>query len=270
MISTGAVVPAGADAVVPVERTSGEVTVEGVAAGDNVRPRGGDARAGDVVVTAGSRARAARRSRRSPRPVWPCVRCARRPRVAVLATGSELRAPGEPLAPGRDLRVELRPASPRSSRRSGVEATVLPRRGGRRGRDPRGARARARARRAHHVRRRVGRPARSRARDARRARRGGGVLARRGQARQADRLRGARRHARLRAARQPRLVARRVRAVRPARRCARCRGRATPGPDFLPGRLARAVRRTRASGTSSRARAATAIGSSRSADRTRT
>ena len=31
VISTGAVVPAGADAVVPVERTSGEVTVEGVA-----------------------------------------------------------------------------------------------------------------------------------------------------------------------------------------------------------------------------------------------
>jgi molybdopterin molybdotransferase len=28
------------------------------------------------------------------------VRCARRPRVIVLATGSELRAPGEPLAPG--------------------------------------------------------------------------------------------------------------------------------------------------------------------------
>src|SRR5581483_9461391 len=55
-ISTGAVVPEGADAVVPVERTDGgaeAVAVEAVAPGDNVRPRGGDVHAGDVVVTAG-------------------------------------------------------------------------------------------------------------------------------------------------------------------------------------------------------------------------
>src|SRR4051812_39250147 len=54
-ISTGAVVPTGADAVVPVERTQGDVTVERVEPGEHVRPRGGDARAGDVVVEAGSR-----------------------------------------------------------------------------------------------------------------------------------------------------------------------------------------------------------------------
>src|SRR5581483_11865801 len=56
-ISTGAVVPEGADAVVPVERTDGgaeAVAVEAVAPGDNVRPRGGDVHAGDVVVAAGS------------------------------------------------------------------------------------------------------------------------------------------------------------------------------------------------------------------------
>src|SRR5438105_1892591 len=51
VISTGAVVPAGADAVVPVERTSGDVEVERVVVGDNVRPRGGDVRAGAVVAS---------------------------------------------------------------------------------------------------------------------------------------------------------------------------------------------------------------------------
>jgi molybdopterin molybdotransferase len=99
VISTGAVVPAGADAVVPVERTSGNVEVEAVSAGDNVRPRGGDARAGDVVVGAGDVLRPAQLGALAAAGV-AAVRCARRPRVIVLATGSELRAPGEPLAPG--------------------------------------------------------------------------------------------------------------------------------------------------------------------------
>lgn len=99
VISTGAVVPAGADAVVPVERTSGNVEVEGVGPGDNVRPRGGDARVGDVVVERGDVLRPAQLGALAAAGV-ATVRCARRPRVAVLATGSELRAPGERLAPG--------------------------------------------------------------------------------------------------------------------------------------------------------------------------
>jgi molybdopterin molybdotransferase len=98
-ISTGAVVPAGADAVVPVERTSGDVEVEEVKPGENVRPRGGDARTGDVVVEAGDVLRPAQLGALAAAGVAH-VRCARRPRVAVLATGTELRAPGEPLAPG--------------------------------------------------------------------------------------------------------------------------------------------------------------------------
>jgi molybdopterin molybdotransferase len=101
-ISTGAVVPAGADAIVPVEETTsaGEVVeVAAVAEGDNRRLRGGDVRAGDPVVLAGTRL--------GPPQVGALaavgaaiVRCARRPRVAVLATGTELRAPGEELRPG--------------------------------------------------------------------------------------------------------------------------------------------------------------------------
>jgi molybdopterin molybdotransferase len=99
VISTGAVVPAGADAVVPVERSWGDVEVERVAVGDNVRPRGGDVRAGTVVAAAGSLLTPARVGALAAAGI-ATVRCGRRPRATVLATGSELRRPGEPLATG--------------------------------------------------------------------------------------------------------------------------------------------------------------------------
>jgi molybdopterin molybdotransferase len=102
-ISTGALVPAGADAVVPVElvQVDGpQVTVEAVVTGANIRPRGGDARAGDVVVTRGTRLGPPQLGALAAAGV-ASVRCARRPRVAILATGSELRPPGEPLGPGQ-------------------------------------------------------------------------------------------------------------------------------------------------------------------------
>jgi molybdopterin molybdotransferase len=101
-ISTGAVVPAGADAVVPVERTTGSgatVEVEAVAEGDNRRRQGGDVRAGDPVVHAGTRLGPPQVGALAAVGV-SVVRCGRRPRVAVLATGTELRAPGEELRPG--------------------------------------------------------------------------------------------------------------------------------------------------------------------------
>ncbi|HST18403.1 MAG TPA: gephyrin-like molybdotransferase Glp [Gaiellaceae bacterium] len=101
-ISTGAVVPPGADAIVPIERAVAAdetVDVEAVSPGEHVRPRGGDVRSGEVVAAAGTRLGA-----------WAVgaaaavgagqVRVARRPRVAVLATGSELREPGVALRDG--------------------------------------------------------------------------------------------------------------------------------------------------------------------------
>src|SRR5437868_1673191 len=58
-IATGGVVPEGADAVIPheyvVENDNDMEIAEPVAAGANVRPRGGDVRAGDVVVVAHTR-----------------------------------------------------------------------------------------------------------------------------------------------------------------------------------------------------------------------
>ncbi len=103
-IATGGVVPEGADAVVPLEYVvdhdnSVEVP-EPVAAGANVRRRGGDVRAGSLLFETGTRLRAAQVAALSAAGV-PEVACARRPRAAVLATGTELRPPGEPLEPGQ-------------------------------------------------------------------------------------------------------------------------------------------------------------------------
>lgn len=102
-ISTGAVVPSGADAVVPVERVTvrdAEVDAEGVAEGDNVRARGRDTAAGSPVVSPGTRIGPPQLAALAAAGV-AVVSCARRPRVAILATGSELRPPGVSLAPGQ-------------------------------------------------------------------------------------------------------------------------------------------------------------------------
>src|SRR4051794_12603342 len=99
-ISTGAVVPDGADAVVPVERTTPGVTVEAVGPGENVRPRGGDVRAGETVAQAGTALGPARIGALASAGI-ASVSCARRPRVAILATGSELRPPGTQLEAGQ-------------------------------------------------------------------------------------------------------------------------------------------------------------------------
>jgi molybdopterin molybdotransferase len=103
-IATGGVVPEEADAVVPIEvvvTTDNTIQIAaGVAAGENVRPRGGDARSGDVVVAAGTRLGPAQLGALAAAGVAEVV-CALRPRAAVIATGSELRRPGEPLERGQ-------------------------------------------------------------------------------------------------------------------------------------------------------------------------
>jgi molybdopterin molybdotransferase len=102
-IATGGAVPEGADAVVPVEQTAeenGRVEIlEPARPSAHIRPRGGDVREGDVVVPAGTRVGAAQVGALAAAGIAE-VRCSRRPRVAVVATGSELRAPGETLEPG--------------------------------------------------------------------------------------------------------------------------------------------------------------------------
>jgi molybdopterin molybdotransferase len=103
-IMTGAMIPAGADAVVPVEWTDGGVArvriYRAPTTGAHIRTSGEDVAAGETVLTAGTHLGAAQiglaaavgRSRLTVRP---------RPRVVVLSTGTELVEPGEQLTPGR-------------------------------------------------------------------------------------------------------------------------------------------------------------------------
>jgi molybdopterin molybdotransferase len=103
-IATGAVVPDGADAVVPVERVveNGDAidVPSAVEPGRNIRGRGGDVREGEVVIPAGVRLGAAQIAALCAAGVSE-VLCGSAPRVAVLTTGTELRASGDPLAPGQ-------------------------------------------------------------------------------------------------------------------------------------------------------------------------
>lgn len=106
-ISTGAAVPEGADAVVPVERSealaraapNGRVRVPATSVGENVRYAGEDVRAGEIVLQAG-RVLGPAELGVAASVGRPSVRCARRPRVALLVTGDELTQPGEGLRPG--------------------------------------------------------------------------------------------------------------------------------------------------------------------------
>ncbi len=102
-IATGGTVPDGADAVVPVERTAesdGFVEIQEAAApGAHIRDRGGDVRKGETIVAPGTVLGSPQIGALAAAGVAEVV-CARRPRVAVLATGSELRPPGETLGPG--------------------------------------------------------------------------------------------------------------------------------------------------------------------------
>ncbi|HZG05246.1 MAG TPA: gephyrin-like molybdotransferase Glp [Streptomyces sp.] len=122
-VMTGAPLPPGAEAVVPVEWTdggtgggpadamaahgadpsgaTGEVRVHRpVAARQHVRDKGGDVRAGSVALEAGTVLGPAQIG------LLAAVGCERvtvrpRPRVVVLSTGSELVRPGAPLGPGQ-------------------------------------------------------------------------------------------------------------------------------------------------------------------------
>ena len=102
-ISTGGVVPDGADSVVPiedVEERDGALVVPGnVVEGANVRPRAGDLRAGDPVVGAGVRLGPVHLGALAAAGVTT-VRVSRFPRVVLAVTGTELRSAGETLERG--------------------------------------------------------------------------------------------------------------------------------------------------------------------------
>lgn len=129
-IMTGASLPDGLDAVVPVEQVQVLAQVDGrpsairllaaVRAGQHVRRRGEDVAAGDVVLAAGERLRAQQRMLLAALGVAQ-VPVRRRPRVAVIATGRELVSdPNQTLAPGQ-IRDSNRPFLLAQLRAAGAE-----------------------------------------------------------------------------------------------------------------------------------------------------
>ena len=103
-IMTGAVVPEGADAVIPVENTTvagGQVTItRSREKNEYVRDRGSDVAAGDELLPAG-RLLAARHLAVLAAAGIPSVTVRSQVRVAVITTGAELREPGEDVEPGQ-------------------------------------------------------------------------------------------------------------------------------------------------------------------------
>jgi molybdopterin molybdotransferase len=102
-IMTGAPTPAGADTVYPqevVQRRGERVSVGPLAKGANVRARGEDVAAGDLVVEAGSVLRPQEIGLITSLGIWQ-VEVHRRPRVALLSTGDEVAEPGTPRRPGQ-------------------------------------------------------------------------------------------------------------------------------------------------------------------------
>ena len=103
-ISTGGVVPAGADTVVPIERVvvrPHEVEIRDIAMSNaNIRGIGGDVRAGTTLLLAGELLTPARLGALAACGI-ESVLSSRLPRVTVVVTGTELRAAGEPLGAGQ-------------------------------------------------------------------------------------------------------------------------------------------------------------------------
>ncbi len=92
-IMTGAAVPSGADAVVMVEyteRTDNEITVQrSVESGENIVPRGAEAREGQVLLQTGARLTPAAIAIAASVGLSELV-VFKQPRVAILSTGDEL------------------------------------------------------------------------------------------------------------------------------------------------------------------------------------
>ena len=131
-ISTGAAIPPGATAVIPQENVdvNGGDSIHTNAAsppGEHIRGAGEDMRAHTIVLTAGTRLGPVALGAATAAGVGSVI-TARRPRVSVLCTGDELRAPGEPLGPG-EIHNSNAPMLTGLARRAGAvagRASLLP------------------------------------------------------------------------------------------------------------------------------------------------
>jgi molybdopterin molybdotransferase len=124
-IATGAPLPEGADAVVPIEvarEEDGALVADAPMQGAHIRPEGGDVRAGDIVATAGTQLTAAMLAAVQAAGAAR-VEVAKKPRLAALATGNELVSVGRPLEPGQIYESNLT-AIVSQARGAGAEVTI--------------------------------------------------------------------------------------------------------------------------------------------------
>jgi len=103
-IMTGALLPPGADAVVPVEWTDGGTARaafrQPVAPGNAIRRRGDDVAKGDLLLAAGAFLGSVQVALLAAAGTGSAL-VRPRPRVAVISTGNELAEPGSPIIPGQ-------------------------------------------------------------------------------------------------------------------------------------------------------------------------
>lgn len=103
-ISSGAPIPSGADTVVAIESTDqgrADVVISHPAqVGDNVRRRGEDFEAGEVIIRQGVRI-GSRQIALLASAGHARVRVHPRPRVVIMSIGDELQEPGNPAQPGK-------------------------------------------------------------------------------------------------------------------------------------------------------------------------
>jgi len=128
-IFTGAPLPPGADSVImqeDAERDGSDVTFRAAPRhGSHVRRRGEDLARGALALTRGTRLNPFRLGLAAALDcATVCV--ARRPRVAILCTGDELRDAGSPARPG-SIPDSNGPSLAALARRAGADVRVLPR-----------------------------------------------------------------------------------------------------------------------------------------------
>jgi molybdopterin molybdotransferase len=130
-IFTGAALPAGTDAVIMQEDTRPDpaagdrvLVLDRVAAGENVRVRGEEVVRGSLLARAGDRLTPGRLCLLAAAGLSEVV-VAQRPRVALVATGSELREPGTQLRPG-EIYESNRLALAELVRRAGAAPMIRP------------------------------------------------------------------------------------------------------------------------------------------------
>ncbi len=110
-IFTGALLPDGADTVIPQEDTrtveDGRIHMrEASQSGRHVRPEGRDFSTGATLIEAGTRLTPAHVALAAAGG-WPVLAVHRNPRVAILATGDELVRAGDPLSPVQTVASSL-------------------------------------------------------------------------------------------------------------------------------------------------------------------